>query len=84
MVYLTCFRFVVMVCLTCFRFVLMVYANCFRLVLMLSVNCFRFVQYTAMIGGLSGTDQCVIPDSSDHNVYLQYSVDGGQCIAILC
>ncbi|KAL8563520.1 hypothetical protein ACOMHN_064345 [Nucella lapillus] len=37
----------------------------------------RFVQYTAMIGGLTGVEGCVRPHSRHHNVYLQYSVDGG-------
>ncbi|XP_070192277.1 reelin-like isoform X2 [Littorina saxatilis] len=37
----------------------------------------RFVQYTAMIGGQSGRGLCYRPDSRHHNVYLQYSVDGG-------
>ena len=72
------FRFVLKcVCVDYFRLVLRLAANFFRLVLIFSVNFFRFVQYTAVIGGLSGKDRCIIPDSSDHNVYLQYSVDGG-------
>lgn len=37
----------------------------------------RFVRYTAMIGGRSGRHLCVEPTSRDHNVYLQYSTDGG-------